>query len=192
RGGTAADFSVPGAEPGLASAGWHGRRAAHRAAGDRPRARYLAPAVHSDRHRRVVGVCRGNGRLYDHRRRARRADGDAVAGGQPARGKLDAGGAGRALGRPRVCAAALYRPGRGRGVARQSGRYGPWRAHNPAGAAAGSRSGGADGGLRLLRGQHWLCGADCPAHGAPAAARWSNRAPDGKRRAGRAAGAAGG
>ena len=44
----------------------------------------------------------------------------------------------------------------------------------------------------LLRGQHWLCGADCPAYGAPAAARWSDRAPDGKRRAGRAAGAAGG
>ena len=93
---------------------------------------------------------------------------------------------------PRVCAAALYRAGSGRGAARQSGRRGPWRAHNPAGAAAGSRPGSADGGLRLLRGQHWLCGADCPAYGAPAAARWSDRAPDGKRRAGRAAGAAGG
>jgi iron complex transport system permease protein len=59
-----------------------------------------------------------------------------------------------------------------------------WRAHNPAGAAAGSRPGSADGGLRLLRGQYWFRGADCPAYGAPAAARWANRAPDGKRRAG--------
>ena len=98
----------------------------------------------------------------------------------------------RALGCPRVCAAAVYRTGSGRGVARQSGRCGPWRAHNPAGAAAGSRPGGADGGLRLVRGQYWLRGADCPAYGAPAAARWANGTPDGKRRAGRAAGAAGG
>lgn len=57
----------------------------------------------------------------------------------------------RALGCPRVCAAAVYRAGSGRGVARQSGRSGPWRAHNPAGAAAGSRPGGADGGLRSVR-----------------------------------------
>lgn len=53
-------------------------------------------------------------------------------------------------------------------------------------------AGGADGGLRLVRGQYRFRGADCPAYGAPAAARWANRAPDGKRRAGRAAGAAGG
>jgi iron complex transport system permease protein len=30
---------------------------------------------------------------------------------------------------------------------------------NPAGAAARSRPGGADGGLRLLRGQYWFCRA---------------------------------
>ena len=38
-----------------------------------------------------MGFLCGNGDLYDHRRRARCADGDAVAGREPARGKLDAG-----------------------------------------------------------------------------------------------------
>jgi iron complex transport system permease protein len=42
-----------------------------------------------------------------------------------------------------------------------------WGAYVTAGAAAPSRPGGADGGLRLLRGQYWVCRIDCAAYGAP-------------------------
>ncbi len=110
RGGAAADFSVPGAGAGLASAGRDGRWSHYRAAGGGAGPRYLASAFYSDWDWRVMGFLCGNGDLYDHRRRARCADGDAVAGGEPARGKLDAGRYRRSLGGPGVCAAALYCP----------------------------------------------------------------------------------
>lgn len=84
----------------LASAGRDGRWSHYRAAGGGAGPRYLASAFYSDWDWRVMGFLCGNGDLYDHRRRARCADGDAVAGGEPARGKLDAGRYRRSLAAP--------------------------------------------------------------------------------------------
>ena len=91
-----------------------------------------------------------------------------------------------------ICATFINRPRCRRGAARQPRGGGAGGAHEPTGAAARSRPGGTDGGLRLLRGQYWFCRAYCATYGAPAAARRAKRAPDGKRGAGGAAGAAGG
>lgn len=66
------------------------------------------------------------------------------------------------------------------------------RAHFTTCLAARACIGRAHRGLRLLCGEYGFCGADCAAYGAPAAARWANSIAGGKRRAGRAAGAAGG
>ncbi len=56
----------------------------------------------------------GRGRhLYDHRRRTRRADGDDLAGGQPAGRHLAAAGGGFLLGAARGHHPVLYRPGGG-------------------------------------------------------------------------------
>ncbi len=72
--------------------------------------RYLASAFYSDWDWRVMGFLCGNGDLYDHRRRARCADGDAVAGRSLHAANWTLVSIAAAQGGPGVCATALYRP----------------------------------------------------------------------------------
>lgn len=79
----------------------------------------------------------GRGRhLYDHRRRTRRADGDDLAGGQPAGRHLAAAGGGFLLGAARGHHPVLYRPGGGRGAAGRPDRHRPRRTSAAADGAA--------------------------------------------------------
>ena len=129
-----------------------------------------------------MGFLCGNGDLYDHRRRARCADGDAVAGREPARGKLDAGRYRRSRAAPafalllftaRAADVALLGNHAATGLGVRTARLALLRA----------RAGGVNGGLCLLRGEYWFYGADCATYGASGDARWANRVVDGQCRA---------
>ncbi len=120
-----------------------------------------------------IGVSGAGGRgrhLYDHRRRTRRADGDDLAGGQPAGRHLAAAGGGFCWALPG--AIILFCTARAADVALLGDRTA---------VGLGVRlqqltvlrfcAGAADLGQRLLRRQPWICGPDGAAYGAFRAAR---------------------
>ncbi|VTN73537.1 permease of ferrichrome ABC transporter [Klebsiella variicola] len=111
----------PGGRPGLAAAGGNGRRRGGGLAGPDAGARLFAAALYFNWHRRLLDSGGSGRHLYDHRRRSRRADGDDLAGGQPAGRDLAAAGGGLLLGAARGHHPVLYRPGGGRGAAGPTG-----------------------------------------------------------------------
>lgn len=160
----------PGGRPGLAAAGGDGRRHSGGPAGPDAGPRLFAAALYFNWHRRLLEPG-GRGRhLYDHRRRTRRADGDDLAGGQPAGRHLAAAGGGFCWALPG--AIILFCTARAADVALLGDRTA---------IGLGVRlqqltvlrfcAGAADLGQRLLRRQPGFCGPDGAAYGAFRAAR---------------------
>ncbi len=96
-----------------AAAGGDGRRRGGGPAGPDAGARLFAATLYFNWHRRLLDSGGSGRHLYDHRRRSRRADGDDLAGGQPAGRHMAAAGGGLLLGAARGHHPVLYRPGGG-------------------------------------------------------------------------------